>query len=117
MAINYNIPNKVRVIQEAILIRHSIEFEVDRPVQAWQWMNQTRSIPDQCDWVRPEVIDAWRRCLEDYQLPLGNYANWDKYPISHNSIETVNKIDHVDHQVRHIEEVIKHLSHNFTVFL
>lgn len=117
MAINYNIPNKVRVVQEAILIRHSIEFEVDRPVQAWQWMNQTRSIPDQCDWVRPEVIDAWRRCLEDYQLPLGNYANWDKYPISHSSIETVNKIDHVDHQVKHIEEVIKHLSHNFTVFL
>ena len=73
-------------------------------------MNQTRSLPDQCDWVRPEVIDAWRRCLEDYHLPLGNYANLEKYPLTSNTVDT-------DHKVRHIEELIKHLSHNFTVFL
>jgi len=110
MTIDYKIPNKVRIIQEALLVRHTIEFEVDRPVQAWQWMNQTRSLPDQCDWVRPEVIDAWRRCLEDYHLPLGNYANLEKYPLTSNTVDT-------DHKVRHIEELIKHLSHNFTVFL
>ena len=110
MTIDYKIPNKVRIIQEALLVRHTIEFEVDRPVQAWQWMNQTRSLPDQCDRVRPEVIDAWRRCLEDYHLPLGNYANLEKYPLTSNAVNT-------DHKVRHIEELIKHLSHNFTVFL
>jgi len=110
MTIDYKIPSKVRIIQEALLVRHTLEFEVDRPVQAWHWMNQTRSIPDQGDWVRPEVTDAWRRCLEDYQLPLGNYANWEKYSISNNTVDT-------HHQVRHIEELIKHLSHNFTVFL
>ena len=53
MTIDNKIPTKVRIIQEALLVRHTLEFEVDRPVQAWQWMNQTRSIPDQCDWVRP----------------------------------------------------------------
>ena len=110
MTIDYKIPNKVRIIQEALLVRHTLEFEVDRPVQAWHWMNQTRSIPDQGDWVRPEVTDAWRRCLEDYQLPLGNYVNWEKYSITNNTVDT-------NYQVRHIEELIKHLSHNFTVFL
>ena len=34
MTIDYKIPNKVRIIQEALLVRHTIEFEVDRPVQA-----------------------------------------------------------------------------------
>ena len=116
MTINYEIPNKVRIIQEAILVRHAIEFEIDRPVQAWQWMNQTRSVPDQCDWVRSEVTDAWRRCLEDYQLPLGNYAHWEKYPITSKTIDTDDP-SNTEHQVKHIEDLIKHLSHNFTVFL
>ena len=116
MAISYNIPHKVRVIQEAILIRHSMEFEIDRPIQAWQWMNQTRSIPDQNDWVRPEVTDAWRRCLEDYQLPLGNYSNWDKFLVTRNTqISGTTAGNH--QQVEHIEDLIKQLSHNFTVFL
>lgn len=110
MAIDYTIPTKVKIIQEALLVRHTLEFEVDRPVQAWQWMNQSRSIPDQCDWVRPEVTDAWRRCLDDYQLPLGNYANWEHYPISHNTVD-------IDEQLSSIEGLIKQLSHNFTVFL
>lgn len=110
MTIDYTIPNKVRIIQEALLVRHTIEFEVDRPAQAWQWMNQTRTIPDQGEWVRPEVTEAWRRCLEDYQLPLGNYVNWEKYP-------AINKTVNSTHQLRNIEELIKQLSHNFTIFL
>lgn len=110
MTIDYKIPNKVRIIQEALLVRHTVEFEVDRPAQAWQWMNQTRSIPDQGEWVRPEVTESWRRCLDDYQLPLGNYANLEKFPI-------INHAVHSDHQLKHIEQLIKQLSHNFTVFL
>jgi sigma-54 dependent transcriptional regulator, acetoin dehydrogenase operon transcriptional activator AcoR len=110
MPIDYNIPNKVRIIQEAFLVRHTLEFEVDRPVQAWHWMNQTRSLPDQGDWVRPEVIDAWRRCLEDYDLPLGNYVNCEKNSLANNTTDN-------DYQVEHIKELIQHLSHNFTVFL
>ncbi|MEQ1622247.1 MAG: sigma 54-interacting transcriptional regulator [Methylococcales bacterium] len=110
MDIDLKIPNKVKLIQEALLLRHTVEFEVDRPVQAWQWMNQTRTVPDQYDWVRSEVSDAWRRCLEDYQLPLGNYANWDHYPVLGSVVESINPAGN-------IEELIKHLSHNFHVFL
>ncbi|MDP3903758.1 MAG: sigma 54-interacting transcriptional regulator [Methylococcaceae bacterium] len=110
MDIDIKIPNKVKLVHEALLLRHTVEFQVDRPVQAWQWMNQTRSVPDQQEWVRPEVTDAWLRCLEDYCLPLGNYANWDNYPV----IDAA-----VDHHkpVNNIEELIKQLSHNFHVFL
>lgn len=110
MDIDLKIPNKVKLIQEALLLRHTVEFEVDRPVQAWQWMNQTRTVPDQYDWVRLEVSDAWRRCLEEYQLPLGNYANWDHYPVLGDAVESINPAGH-------IEALIKHLSHNFHVFL
>jgi len=110
MDIDLKIPNKVKLVHEALLLRHTVEFQIDRPVQAWQWMNQTRSVPDQQEWVRPEVTDAWLRCLEDYCLPLGNYANWDNYPV----IEAA-----ADHPkpVNNIEELIKQLSHNFHVFL
>lgn len=75
MDIDLKLPDTMKVVQEAFFFRHTLELAVDRPVQAWQWMNQTRSIPDQCDWVRQEVLDAWRRCLEDYQLPLGKFAS------------------------------------------
>ena len=110
MTLDNKIPNKVRIIQEAILVRHTLEFEVDRPAQAWQWMNQTRSIPDQGEWVRAEVTDSWQRCLDDYLLPLGNYANWENLPNS-------NICANNDNQLRNIEGLIKQLSHNFTVFL
>ena len=110
MTIDYKIPNKVRIIQEALLVRHTVEFEVDRPAQAWQWMNQTRSIPDQGEWVRSEVTESWQRCLDDYQLPLGNYANLEKFPVINHAVNS-------DHQLKHIEQLIKQLSHNFTVFL
>lgn len=110
MDVNINIPNKVKLSHETLLLRHTIEFEVDRPIQAWQWMNQTRSVPEQGDWVRPEVSDAWRRCLEDYSLPLGNYANWDNYPVIESAVENTNPASN-------IEELIKHLSENFHTFL
>ena len=110
MDINLKIPRKVKLIHEALLLRHTIEFELDRPIQAWQWMNQTRSVPDQNDWVRPEVTDAWGRCLEDYGLPLGNYANWDNYPVIGSTVKNT-------HSASHIEELIKQLSRNFHLFL
>ncbi|SCN46608.1 hypothetical protein BAZMOX_150907_0 [methanotrophic endosymbiont of Bathymodiolus azoricus (Menez Gwen)] len=81
-----------------------------RPVQAWQWMVQTRSVPEQDDWVRPDVSEAWLRCLEEYHLPLGNFANWDKH-LSHKGLE----VDGV--KAEHIAEHIEQLSHHFQVFL
>lgn len=112
MDITLCLPNKVKIVQEAFFYKRTLEFEVDRPVQAWQWMNQTRSVPDQVDWVRPEVSEAWRRCLEDYQLPLGNFANWDKLHIGRNPPSTGSKQRALD-----ISQLLTHLSHQFHVFL
>lgn len=110
MNLNVNNPSKVKVSQETLFLRHTVEFEIDRPIQAWQWMNQTRSVPEQGDWVRLEVIEAWQRCLEEYHLPLGNYANWDDYPVITSVVERTNP-------ATNIEEIIKHLSNNFHLFL
>jgi transcriptional regulator of acetoin/glycerol metabolism len=43
-------------------------FGVDRPGAAWDWMKQTGQAPDTGDWVRPQVSEAWYRCIEDYRL-------------------------------------------------
>ncbi|NOT84131.1 MAG: sigma-54-dependent Fis family transcriptional regulator [Methylococcaceae bacterium] len=110
MAIDYNIPHNVKIIQDVLLVRHTLAFEVDHPVLAWQWMNQSRSVPERGEWVRPEVTEAWKRCLEDYHLPLGNYAHWEPNKITRHTANT-------DKQVSNIEDLIKQLSHNFTVFL
>ncbi|MBE0471338.1 MAG: sigma 54-interacting transcriptional regulator [Methyloprofundus sp.] len=110
MEIALKIPNKVKIVQETFLLRQSFEVEMYRPVQAWQWMVQTRSIPEQVDWVRSDVSEAWSRCLEDYHLPLGNFANWDKHLSHKNSaIEA--------QQAEHIAEQIQQLSHHFQIFL
>lgn len=109
MDIDLNAPIKVKVIQEALLLRHTVEFEVDRPTQAWQWMNQTRCVPDQYDWVRAEVYESWRRCLDDYHLPLGNLSNWDNYRLAGTVIN--------DPQTQDIARLIKQLSENFHIFL
>jgi len=45
-------------------------FGVDRPCEAWEWMRQSHQAPEALDWVRPQVVEAWRRCLEDYGLQL-----------------------------------------------
>ena len=110
MEIVLKIPNKVKIVQETFLLRQSFEAEMYRPVQAWQWMVQTRSVPDQADWVRPDVSEAWFRCLEEYHLPLGNFTNWDKH-LSHKSSEIEAE------QAEHIAEQIQKLSHHFQVFL
>ncbi len=110
MEIALKIPNKVKIVQETFLLRQSFEVEMYRPVQAWQWMVQTRSIPEQVDWVRIDVSEAWFRCLEEYHLPLGNFTNWDKH-LSHKSSEIEAK------QAEHIAEQIQELSHHFQVFL
>lgn len=112
MDTEFKIPTTANVkrIHESLLLRHTIEFEVDRPIQAWQWMNQTRSIPEQVDWVRPEVSDAWQRCLEEYQLPLGNYANWDNYPV-------ITHAENSTPQSQRIENLVKQLNQNFHIFL
>ncbi|MDD5227660.1 MAG: sigma 54-interacting transcriptional regulator [Methylococcales bacterium] len=107
---DFQISNRVKLSHETLLLRHTVEFEVDRPIQAWQWMNQTRTVPEHGDWVRPEVSEAWQRCLEDYQLPLGNYANWDNYPIiTHTTNSTP--------QSHRIENLVKQLHQNFHIFL
>ncbi|NOQ14628.1 MAG: AAA domain-containing protein [Methyloprofundus sp.] len=110
MDIAFKIPHQVNIVQETFLLRQSFEFEMFRPIQAWQWMVQARSVPEQSDWVRPDVSDAWRRCLEEYQLPLGNYANWDKHLQQRTGNDENNKSERVAQQ-------IKHLSHHFQVFL
>ncbi|MDD4913954.1 MAG: sigma 54-interacting transcriptional regulator [Methylococcales bacterium] len=73
-------------------------------------MNQTRTIPDQCDWVRQDVSDSWRRCLEDFHLPLGRYSNW-----SHYNLQFQNAGD--DSGSQNITRLIKHLNNNFDFFL
>ncbi|NOQ16177.1 MAG: sigma-54-dependent Fis family transcriptional regulator, partial [Methyloprofundus sp.] len=110
MDIALKIPKKVKVVQETFLLRQSFEFEMFRPIQAWQWMVQARSIPEQADWVRPEVSEAWWRCLEEYQLPLGNFANWDEHLRHNKSIQA-------EHNAEHIAEQIQQLSHHFQAFL
>ncbi|MBE9533341.1 MAG: sigma-54-dependent Fis family transcriptional regulator, partial [Proteobacteria bacterium] len=110
MDIAFKIPNKVNIVQETFLLRQSFEFEMFRPIQAWQWMVQARSVPEQSDWVRTDVSDAWERCLEEYQLPLGNYANWDRHLHAHTTTDKNDKSERVAEQ-------IKHLSHHFQVFL
>jgi len=110
MDISLKIPRKIKIVQEAFSLRKSFDLEMDRPVQAWQWMVQSRSVPEQADWVRPDVYHAWQRCLQDYSLVLGNYANWDKHLLG---IQTQNKRG----EAKKIAEQIKLLSHNFQIFL
>jgi sigma-54 dependent transcriptional regulator, acetoin dehydrogenase operon transcriptional activator AcoR len=109
MDITLCLPNKVKVVQEAFFYKRTLEFEIDRPVQAWQWMNQTRSVPNHVDWVRPEVTEAWRRCLEDYQLPLGNFANLH--------IDQKTPTCNSDQRAHDISQLLIHLSRQFHVFL
>ncbi len=76
----FQLPPHLKIIQDCYVGKQSPEFEIYRPAQAWHWMIQSRRVPDKMDWVRPEVLDAWHRCLEEHQLPLGNYANWTRLP-------------------------------------
>ncbi len=105
------LPNKVKIVQETVFHKRTLEFEVDRPVQAWQWMNQTRSTPDHADWVRREVSEAWRRCLEDYQLPLGNFACLDL------SRAAGNQPPNGEQRAHGIAQLLIQLSQQFRVFL
>lgn len=73
-----------KLTHEMFFHRHEFEHEIDRPIEAWKWMIQTRSLPDKEDWVRHEVYEAWRRCLEDYALPLGKYAHWHSICVNEN---------------------------------
>ncbi|MEE7625497.1 sigma 54-interacting transcriptional regulator [Methylobacter sp. Wu8] len=110
MFIDLNIPQQSNLAQEFFLLRQTIDYQIYRPMQAWQWMTQTRSAPDQYDWVRPEVTESWQRCLDEYRLPLGNYANWDRYQIISQPIQ-------LDNPSQKIETLIKQLNLNFHVFL
>ena len=110
MDFELHIPGGIKVIRHEFLCKQSEEFTIDRPVQAWQWMNQSRSLPDQCDWIKPEVFHSWRRCLEDYQLPLGKFANWNNYSVQRQS-------DGHDRRSLEISRLLNDLSHNFAVFL
>ncbi len=110
MSIDLNLHPQATLTQDAVLLSHTIDYQVYRPMQAWQWMTQTRSVPDQYDWARPEVTESWQRCLEEYRLPLGNYSNWDYYPIISQPVQ-------MDSPSQKIETLIKQLNHNFHVFL
>ncbi|TAN65928.1 MAG: sigma-54-dependent Fis family transcriptional regulator [Methylobacter sp.] len=110
MPIDLNIPPQAALTQDSFLLRQTIDYRIYRPMQAWQWMTQTRSVPDQYDWARPEVTESWQRCLEEYRLPLGNYSNWDYYPIISQPVQ-------MDNPSQKIETLIKQLNHNFHVFL
>ncbi|MDD2722584.1 MAG: sigma 54-interacting transcriptional regulator [Methylovulum sp.] len=110
MLIDLHIHQQGHLAQESLLLGQSCEYPIFRPMQAWQWMTQTRSVPDPSDWVRLEVIESWHRCLEDYRLPLGNYAMWENYPIA-------KQTEKLDSPSQKIEALIKQLDHNFHVFL
>jgi sigma-54 dependent transcriptional regulator, acetoin dehydrogenase operon transcriptional activator AcoR len=110
MPIDLNISPQAALTQDAFLLRQTIDYQIYRPMQAWQWMTQTRLVPDQYDWARPEVTESWQRCLEEYRLPLGNYSNWDYYPI-------INQPVQMDNPSQKIETLIKQLNHNFHIFL
>lgn len=47
-------------------------FELERPSAAWDWMRQTGQAPQGADWVRPQVLEAWARCIDEYDLPPGS---------------------------------------------
>ncbi|MBY6242270.1 sigma 54-interacting transcriptional regulator [Methylosinus sp. Sm6] len=44
---------------------------VDRPGVAWDWMRQTGQAPGGADWVRPQVAEAWARCIDEHGLSAG----------------------------------------------
>jgi sigma-54 dependent transcriptional regulator, acetoin dehydrogenase operon transcriptional activator AcoR len=46
-------------------------FGVDRPGVAWDWMCQTGRPPNRSDWVRPQVAEAWSRCIDGHGLSPG----------------------------------------------
>ena len=46
-------------------------YGLDRPGVAWDWMRQTGQAPSSVDWVRPQVAEAWLRCIDDHGLITG----------------------------------------------
>jgi len=46
-------------------------YGLDRPGTAWDWMRQSGQPPTGADWVRPQVAEAWARCVDDHHLPTG----------------------------------------------
>ena len=52
-------------------LRPEETFELERPGVAWDWMRQTGQAPQGADWVRPQVSEAWTRCVEEHHLPTG----------------------------------------------
>jgi len=93
MDIALRLPDTGKIVQEAFWQYRKLDFAIDRPVQAWRWMAQTRTLPEQRDWVRPAVAEAWRRCLEDYQLPLGHHAGWQRMRTVAVSLDQKNAAD------------------------
>ena len=73
-------------------------------------MNQTRSIPDDIDWVRSDVSESWFRCLEEYHLPLGKFSHWE-----HSHLK--NQSSQLDTRIESISTFIQLLSSNFHIFL
>ena len=111
MDIALHLPHNLKIIKEACAGKPGLEYEVDRPVQAWRWMAQSRCLPDQADWVRAEVSESWRRCFEEYQLPLGNYVRWDHLNLVNDPPLTFSA------ETQRISDMLSRLGHQFDVFL
>ncbi|VTZ51238.1 Sigma-54-dependent Fis family transcriptional regulator (MmoR) [Methylocella tundrae] len=61
-------PNHLKPQDHAAPEQDAGLFGVDRPGVAWDWMMQTGQPPEGDDWVRPQVSEAWYRCIEEYRL-------------------------------------------------
>ena len=63
-----HMPNQLKPQDLAAPEQDAGLFGVDRPGVAWDWMMQTGQPPEGDDWVRPQVSEAWYRCIEEYRL-------------------------------------------------
>ncbi len=65
-------PTRPNTPAGAILIAEELGlYGLDRPGVAWDWMRQTGQAPSSADWVRPQVAEAWMRCIDDHGLAAG----------------------------------------------
>ncbi|MGD7035559.1 sigma-54-dependent Fis family transcriptional regulator [Methylotuvimicrobium buryatense] len=98
------LPRDLTMAREALSNRHRLNNDLYRPSQAWQWMNQTRTLPEQQDWVRSEVQQAWRRCREEYQLPLGHFSEWQYCGMKPPTVSQSNESNEILKIIQQIEE-------------
>lgn len=67
----------LKIMQQTADLWRERDIGVLQPVRAWRWMAKNHAVPDQFGWIAPEVVEAWMRCLHQYDLPLTNFLLWD----------------------------------------